>query len=164
MQRSPDNFSGKVDPPIATEPRANLGWLRPRGRVPPAVGGVCSVMTDEGDVWVGRLEFIGGRRARIKLAGSGVIATFVDCPIEALQPHSRADARQILERQRAYQPAATFKKRTIQMETEHDEIDHEHQHDEHQHDEQPEPAHAVGFRLGVDHLTVDRFRDQPESV
>ena len=96
--------------PCASQPRAELGWLRPVGFCPPPEGGSCSVITSEGDVWCGSIVSALGRRVRIRLFGSNVLALFVDCPCQPLRPHSRADARQISERQRQYRPAATFSK------------------------------------------------------
>jgi len=147
--------------PIATEPRANLSWMLPNVFDPPAEGGTCSVITPEGDCWVGKLVERIGRRVRVRLFGSNVLATFVGCNCAVLRPHSRADARQIFERQRSYRPAASFpKKEKSKMKDEHDDTD-----DDRDDDTATEAArHAVGFRLGADHLSADRFRSQPETV
>jgi hypothetical protein len=149
---------------IATKPRALLGWLVPAGFCPPPPGGSCSIVTPEGDVWCGIVVSVLGRRVRIRLFGSGVVALFVDCACQPLRPHSRADARRIFELQRCYQPAARAarftKGRPMKSEP------HDTDTDDRDNTAVPtEPArHAVGFRLGADHLSADRFRDQPENV
>ena len=95
---------------IATKPRDALGWLRPAGFNPPAPGGTCSVLTGDGAIWCGVVVEVERPRVKVKLLGSNIEATFVGCPCAPLRPHSRADARQIFERQRQYRPAATFSK------------------------------------------------------
>jgi hypothetical protein len=113
--------------PIATEPRDAIQWIIPAGFDPPPEGGTCSVLDHEGGVWVGIVISSMARRVRVRLLGSGVVALFVDCPCQPLRAHTRADARQILERQRAYLPAAQLQKRKSKMENEieHDtNVDH----------------------------------------
>jgi hypothetical protein len=110
MERTPNSFSGTTELPIATAPRVEQGWLRPVGFDPPAIGGSCSVVTPEGDCWCGTVLSVERPRVEVRLFGSNVLATFVGCKVAPLRPHSRADARQIFERQRQYQPAATFSK------------------------------------------------------
>ena len=107
------NFSGTRDLPVATQPRAEQGWLRPVGFDPPAVGGSCSVLTNEGNIWCGTVLAVERPRVEVRLFGSNVLATFVGCKVAPLKPHSRADARQIFERQRARCPAATFTEKEI---------------------------------------------------
>jgi hypothetical protein len=111
LKPTPGNFAGRVDAPIATAPRANLRWLVPNVFCPPAEGGACSVVTPAGDCWVGTLVSQVGRRVQVRLFGSGIVKEFVRCPCAALRPHGRADARQIVERQRRHEPAARFQKR-----------------------------------------------------
>jgi hypothetical protein len=123
---------GHEDAPIATEPRDAIQWIIPAGFDPPPEGGTCSVLTSDGEIWVGHvlgsLDSRSRNRVRMRLLGSGVHALFLDCSCQPLRAHTRADARQILERQRAYLPAAQLQKRKSKMQTEqqHDtDVDHE---------------------------------------